>query len=322
MAEYVQDGCRASSFSADPLNLTFAVPATFEAAPGHWLPRHEASLPRLPAGRETPPMRQGGARIARQPYRMCLCCGTALRENPAPMATSKSPASVRPSIWEIYFPKRFDGRQEAVYVASFPEIILFWPTILALFGCALLQATTNIEPGWIAVVIVSLNALVLVQNFDQKKFLIFVLLVLAFGLGVWIVNLYGFTFLKRLAGWILSFDPRFSSDAYLLLGTILTVYFFWGLLAPLFSYWKLEQNEFIHYTPPVGRDMSIARSGCTVYKDIPDILEYVLGAGAGTLLIKRGNEVLATIPRVPFLGFRMNAIEEMLSETRVTVDKE
>jgi hypothetical protein len=238
------------------------------------------------------------------------------------MAKSESRPSQNPSILEIYFPKRFDGHKEAVYVASFPQIIFFWPTILTLFACALVQTTTTFEPGWSAIVIVSLNALVLVQNFDQKKFLIFVLLVLAFGLGVWIVNLYGFTFLKRFAGWILSFDPRFSTDAYLLLGTILLVYFFWGLATPLFNYWKLEQNEFVHYTPPVGRDMSIARSGCTVYKDVPDILEYVLTAGGGTLLIKRDNQVLATIPRVPFLGSRMNAIEEMLSETRVVVDKE
>ena len=109
-----------------------------------------------------------------------------------------------------------------------------------------------------------------------------------------------------------------STSAYLILAVILTIFFCWGMIRPMFDYWILEHNEFVHYIQPFGRDMSVPRSGSTVSKDIPDILEYILTLGGGSLVIKREGEVVATIPHIPFLGRRMKVIEKMLSEQRVT----
>jgi len=88
-------------------------------------------------------------------------------------------------------------------------------------------------------------------------------------------------------------------------------------MRPMFNYWKLEHNEFVHYIQPFGRDMSIPRVGSTVSKEIPDILEFILTLGGGSLVIRREGEVVATIPNIPFLGRRMKVIEKMLSEQRV-----
>jgi hypothetical protein len=247
---------------------------------------------------------------------------------PETASSSSSPTSSKrrdPSVWEIYFPRRVEGHQDSVYVASFPEIIYLWPTIIVLFLCAFFQGAFGLSPvalGWLTIIVISFNLLVFVQDFDQKKFIIFVLALLAFVLITWIINLYGFTFLKRIAHWIFSFEPQFSTDAYMLLGIIMLLLFGWGIIAPRFSYWQLEQNEFIHYSQPAGRDMSIARAGCTIYKEIPDVLECIIGFGAGKLVIRKDNQILATIPNIPFLTLRMEAIEHMLSETRVIVDKE
>jgi hypothetical protein len=229
------------------------------------------------------------------------------------------------SVWEIYFPKRAAGHRASIFIASFPEILYLWPTIVVLYLCAFFQGVAGLSPvglGWLAVIVFCMNLLILVQDFDQKKFLILCLGILAIILGTWIVNLYGFTFLKSIAGWITSFQPAFSTDAYIVMAVILTLMFVWGVVTPLFSYWKLEQNEFIHYSQPVGKDMSIARTGCTIYKEVPDIFECLLGFGGGTLIIRRENQILATIPHIPFLGLRMPAIEHLLSETRVIVDKD
>lgn len=239
--------------------------------------------------------------------------------------TSSATPSRAPSVWEIYFPRNIEGHRDAVFIASFPQIMYFWPTLIILFLAAFFQGALGVGSvfwGWLTIFIVALNFLVLVQDFDQKQFIIFSLVLVASVLLIWIVNLYGFTFLKSIANWILSFQPTISTDAYLLSGTILLVFFVWGLITPLFSYWKLEQNEFVHYTQPVGRDMSIARTGCTVYKEIPDIIECALSGGGGTLVVRREKDILATIPHIPFLGLRMDAIEHMLSETRVIVDTE
>ena len=50
------------------------------------------------------------------------------------------------------------------------------------------------------------------------------------------------------------------------------------------------------------------------------VFEYALGFGAGTLIIRKDTQVLATIPNVPFLSLRMESIDHMLSETRVIVE--
>lgn len=248
------------------------------------------------------------------------------KENISRNGVSAAPSKRRaPSVWEIYFPHRLGGHQDSIYVASFPPIMYFWPTIVALFLCAFLQGVVGVSDhvlGWLAVLVLVFNLLVLVQDFDQKKFVILLLLVVSFTLVTWIVALYGFTFFQQIATWFLSFDPRLSTDAYLLLGFLLLALFLWGIVTPLFSYWRLEQNEFVHFTQPIGKDMSIARTGCTIYKEIPDVIECLLGFGAGTLIIRKDNQVLATIPHIPFLGMRMDAIEHMLSETRVIVDTE
>lgn len=242
--------------------------------------------------------------------------------SPQENTTSCSSKSRKPTIWEIYYPYKIDAHRDVIHLSSFPEIVLLWPTMVGCFLCALLQSTgliAEVSAGWLFLVILGLNLLVLVQDFDQKQFTIFLLAVLACLLGIWIINLYGFAFLKRFAEWFLSFEPKLSTHAYMLTGVMLLAFFIWGCIVPLFSYWKIEQNEFVHFTRPIGRDMSIARFGCTVFKEIPDIFQCVLTGGGGNLIIKRNDQVVATISNVPFLGLRMAAIEDMLSETRVTV---
>ena len=166
----------------------------------------------------------------------------------------------------------------------------------------------------------TLNFVVLAHDFDQKQFIILILVMVVFGLIAWIVSLYGFTFLRNAANWVFSFKPVLSTDVYLLLAGVLIIMFILGSIGPRLSYWKLEQNEFIHYLQPAGRDRSIARAQCSVYKEIPDFFEYLLFFGGGSLVIRRNDQVIATIPHIPFLSSRMPAIEHLLGETRVVVE--
>ncbi len=243
----------------------------------------------------------------------------------AGLSSASTAKSREPSIREIYFPQNVDGHRSSIFVASFPEIIYFWPTLLACFFAALLQGglgVSDVSMGWMFVLVVGMNLLVLVQDFDQKQFVILLLALVVLGLGAWILQLYGIALLGTIAAWIFSFQPSVSTDGYLALGSILLCLMIWGLITPLFSYWRLEQNEFVHYSQPIGKDMSIARMGCTVYKEIPDVFQAILTFGGGSLVIRRQDQILATIPHIPFLGLRMRAIEHMLSETRVVVEKE
>jgi hypothetical protein len=227
------------------------------------------------------------------------------------------------SVWEVYAPRSGPRAHGTVYVASFPPILYFWPTMIVCILAAVSQGASGSESvfaGWIFIGMLTLNFIVLAHDFDQKQFIIFMLLLIVLALAGWIVSLYGFTFLKNAVNWIVGFKPMISTDVYLLLGGVLVIMIILGSISPRFSYWKLEQNEFIHYVQPAGRDRSIARAQCSVYKEIPDIFEYLLFFGGGSLVIRRNDQVVATIPHIPFLSLRMPAIEHLLGETRVVVE--
>jgi hypothetical protein len=249
-----------------------------------------------------------------------------MNEKEKPVGNSIAPSPLKTaSLREIYIPRRGARAQGTVYVASFPPILYFWPTIIVCVAAALSQAASGTDSaiaGWFFVGVLTLNFIVLAHDFDQKQFIILMLVVIVLGLLAWIINLYGHTFLRNAVNWVLSFRPILSTDTYLLVGGVLIVLCALGSMSPLLSYWKLEQNEFIHYSQPAGRDRSIARAQCSVYKEIPDIFEYILFFGGGSLVIRRNDQVLATIPNIPFLSFRMPAIETLLGETRVIVEPE
>jgi hypothetical protein len=246
---------------------------------------------------------------------------TELKSSETPNTTSDTTKTHKEvSRWEVYFPSPGPEDRHAIYIASFPPIVYFWPAILTFFLCGFAQRFGLIAEGtlgWIAISVFAFNILVIVQDFDQKKFLILVLTIATLGLLTWIINMKGFDFLKNAANTLISLNPNLSTSAYFLFGTVLLILFCWGMMRPMFNYWKLEHNEFVHYIQPFGRDMSIPRVGSTVSKEIPDILEFILTLGGGSLVIRREGEVVATIPNIPFLGRRMKVIEKMLSEQRV-----
>jgi hypothetical protein len=225
------------------------------------------------------------------------------------------------SRFEVYFPNPGPEDRHAIYIASFPPIVYFWPAIFTFFFCGFAQRFGLLAEGtlgWIAISMFAFNILVIVQDFDQKKFLILVLGIFTFILLAWIINMKGFEFLKNITQALINTNPTMSTSAYLLFGLILSGLFCWGMLRPMFDYWRFEHNEFVHYIQPFGRDMSIPRVGSTVSKDVPDILEFILTLGGGSLVVRREGEIVATIPHIPFLGRRMKVIEKMLSEQRVT----
>jgi hypothetical protein len=246
------------------------------------------------------------------------------KEETAGASKPQAPSSLKSaSAWEVYLPKRGPRAHGTVYIASFPQILYFWPTILMCLLAAFSQTASgrdSVVAGWFFVGMLALNFIVLAHDFDRKQFIILMLALIVFGLLAWIMSLYGFAFLRNSVNWMLGFKPILSTDVYLLIGGVLIIMFIFGLISPRFNYWKLEQNEFIHYLQPAGRDRSIARAQCSVYKEIPDVFEYLLFFGGGTLVIRRNDQVVATIPHIPFLSFRMPAIEHLLGETRVVVE--
>ena len=243
-------------------------------------------------------------------------------QTPAPHPRAAQPAGgpLKESIWEVYYPRNVRGDTDAVPLASFPMIIYFWPSLLAMLFCGVTQGLTGIDPttiGWVGVGFLCFNLMVIVTDLDQKKFLITILALAVAGLGLWITNLKDMGIVSGLSRWLGGLEVSMSTDAYFVLFTVLCFFFVVGMVQPRFNYWRLEPNEFVHYIQPWGRDQSIPRVGSTVAREVPDMLELLLTFGGGTLVIRREGQVVARIRHVPFLSRRMIAIERMLGVTRV-----
>ena len=239
---------------------------------------------------------------------------------PSAPALQSSGRLKKDSVWEVYFPRHIHADKQAVPIASFPMIVYFWPTLLGFFLLGTLQGAFGADPqiiGLWAVGLWALNLVVIVADLDQKKFLISFLLLVLVGAGLWISNLKDWGVAGAIGGWVRGLDVTFSTQAYFLLACVFLFMLLAGLLTPRLDYWRFEANEFVHYIQPWGRDQSIPRQGSTVLREVPDVLEFLLTFGGGSVVVKRENEVVARIEHVPFLGRRMVALERLLSAERV-----
>lgn len=241
--------------------------------------------------------------------------------NPSSDATGKSAKKKKKdSVWEVYVPRGLNEDKDAVPIASFPMIIYFWPSMITMLVCGLFARFTETDPvtlGWWAVGMLSFNLMTIVTDLDQKKFVIFILVLTLIGVGLYVAHLKEMSILSDITKWISGLAPTFSVHAYFLLFFMLWFFFVLGMLQPRLDYWRFEPNEFVHYVQPWGRDQSIPRQGSTVAREVPDVLELMLTFGGGTLVIRREGQVVARIEHVPFLGRRMIALERLLGVTRV-----
>ncbi len=238
------------------------------------------------------------------------------KTDPAPMGIPDSPDSP----WDVYWPPKDSGSVQAVRLASFPMILYFWPTLIAFLTCGFLQGLDWAPAktlGWVALATLCFNLVVLVTDFDQKKSLIMLLSLALLAVLAWVSSLKDWGLVEGLNGWLGGLEITLSTHAYYLVAGLLVLFSIVGLINPRVDYWRFEPNEFVHYIQPFGRDQSVPRQGSTVTREVPDILEYLLSFGGGTLVIRRDGEAVARIPHIPMLGRRMQSIERLLGVTRV-----
>lgn len=224
-------------------------------------------------------------------------------------------------VFEVFYPINLDKARDRVYVASFPKIIYMWPTIICLLVCSIVQMTmeADISPtlGWIFICLFSFNWLVIAQDFPRLKFVILILVVALILMLFWLINLKDVTILDAVQDFLKSLEPGLTTHTYLILFVILLALFLWGLTSPLVDHWRFENNEFIHFVRPFGRDQSFPRLGHSVVMEITDVFEFIL-CGSASIVIKKDNEVVARIENVPFALRKMKVIDKIIGELKVT----
>ena len=205
----------------------------------------------------------------------------------------------------------------SVSLWSFPKAIFAWP--LAASGLAVLGAEalglSGPWAGWLQLgcALLVLFALALDADAAGCAVLALLLAVLVF-FGLWLrlatdVDVFALTWtaLRNLV-------PSASKAAAILsisAGGFLV--FYAALRAAYDGRWQVTPNEFQRKVT-LRRHESHARGAKTVQAEFPDLLEWLLGFGAGTLTIRdpRTRRIIDRVPHVFFLTSKVRRIERIL----------
>ena len=220
--------------------------------------------------------------------------------------------------------------KHSVVFYSYPKLLFCWPLIVFgplfwfLVGPPQNPASGGLEVlGWLYLLVGTMVLLTVGIDLERNYTVFWVVaFLLFFFLGRWLVDAKGFTFFGDIYGWFRDLDLQYDRGFGLALSIFLVgpylVMLVWSRLQ---HKWRITHNEFEHYS--WGRtDDSLARGAKRVRSTYPDVLELLLGLGAGTLIVysATGRSELRRIHNVPFLPLVRRRINRILELTAVTTD--
>jgi len=137
---------------------------------------------------------------------------------------------------------------------------------------------------------------------------------------LWLKDAKGVTIFGAIGHWIATREVVFSPDCYQAFAIVLSIpYVITQVMARVNDRWRITHNEWEHRSLGI-RENAISRGAKQVMCRYVDIFQFVLGFGAGTLLVysANGQAILATIENVQGLFWRFNKISRILESTAVT----
>lgn len=200
---------------------------------------------------------------------------------------------------------------------SFPKAVFAWP--LAASGLIVVAADTlslgGAWGGWLQLACTLLVLFALALDADAVGCAVLVLLVGLFGFFALWLRLASDLDLFHLA-WTALKDlvPGASTEvAYLSLSTGGFLVLYAILRAVYDGRWQVTPNEFQRKVT-LRRHESHARGAKTVQAEFPDLLEWLMGFGAGTLTVRdpRTRRVIDRVPHVFFLSSKIHRIDRLL----------
>lgn len=174
--------------------------------------------------------------------------------------------------------------------------------------------------GWVYLITIFLVILTLSVDVERNFAAFWAVALIALWLATWLLHEKGIPVFTHVYRFFADLDVSYERG-YALALSIFLLFPFLGMLlwSRLNHRWRITHNEFEHYA--WGRaDDSLARGAKRVRTTYPDLLEFILGMGAGTLHVysASGQTELRRIPNVPMLFVLRKRINRILETTQVT----
>ncbi len=236
-----------------------------------------------------------------------------------------------PLLW-ILRPLVFSISKEAgnpkVRFTSFSTLIYLWPIMIigwvnaALAGWAWLDASPALL-GWIWITVVFVVALCVGADVDRNKLIALAAAVLILWLGGSLLNAkMGIPVLSNIYDYFSGMEVRFEPGTARVFSIVTLIMLVIVMIAAWFDgRYEITTREITHRRLLRTSD-SLPRAAKRIKRDWRDLAEFLLGLGAGDLIVidSNKNEVLR-IPNVPFLWFFRHDVDHIL-EVLATTDAE
>lgn len=204
-----------------------------------------------------------------------------------------------------------------VTIWQFPKAIFTWPLWVLSLLCLILYSL-GVNPEWLAWgQFVMLVGVILTLALDVDIHMLAVVgLLLLIGLfcGLWMTYAFNIAVFQNIYALFRDLDLQFNERTaflWFILGAMLFVYSFGRVLYD--GRWNMTANELQHQIL-FRRRRAFARGAKTVEAEYPDLLEWVLGFGSGTLIIldSRSRQVINRIPNVLALSSKIGKMDRLL----------
>ena len=247
-------------------------------------------------------------------------------EPTTPAATHGGTASTHPATPASKSALEKKRRERShVIIHSYPKYVYVWPLVLlsavfAISGSKFHSVLSPVCQGWLF-----LGALVLVLmaiGFDLSRNLTIswcVTIVAGVFCVLWLKDSKHVLFFSDIGKHLANRDPEISRDwEYLFAVFGGALYLIMFINARINQRWRIGRNEIEHFAM-LSKDDSLGRGAKRIITSYPDFIELLL-CGAGTIQIfsAQGGVLLRSIPNVPLLFFRSDAISRILEATEVS----
>ena len=219
-----------------------------------------------------------------------------------------------------------NAANRSVILISYPKIVFLWPSwIVALLGGIVMQfmaepgSTMAYSIGWLFLITLSLNMIVLSFDFPRMTSLLLFAVITAVVLGaaLLVVNFPGV--LPAVRNVIVAMHPEANATFYFVFASVMTAIYIGVAISVRFDYWEVRPNELLHHHGILSDLERMSAPNLRIDKEINDVFEFLL-CGSGRLILHPRDERRAIVlDNVFFISSKEKAITRMLGALQVQV---
>ena len=202
-----------------------------------------------------------------------------------------------------------------VTVNSHSQVIYYYPTMIAalIMGFQSVNEPASSNAGWF-LGLLAFNTFIVHFDFSSYRAALMVTAFSTVGILLW-----HFELLASIFGFLKEIDFRINNHAFMAIGLTFLFMIICDLIWSHLNRWEFSANEVKHIRFLRG-SVSLPGRGLALRREINDLFEYILGAGAGQVVIRVGKSKVR-LSNVLRAQSKVTRIETFVRSTGVYSDE-